>query len=1259
MRAADSNESKESTTAPEAKAFSACALLNSLPRRLLHLDSQLGHFARSIRRQRGQPKPRTASSSTDAWPMPPPYPEAFRETSDNFEVRARKRAVNSIVIGLSFLHLRGEREAPRSILLGTRLSSRQWSVVRRIEKMLEAWIIHPLVTTESMGRSAAKVDELESVLAQLQEIMVTIEPLGPYVCQPVSEKLKPGREPSEAPQRLGKQSSNLGSTFKQLDPDRISFVGEPSFNPAPYLDRRGREIFLEPLKKSLKPEEFFGALPAVQVHIVDGKLDKFLELLDASGRLALFKPSEVRWEFLSGIFAVGKDCSKDRMILDSRRPNCLEEPLGRWIRSLASSEGLCRLQLQRGEVLRFSGNDVRDFYHLFSVTRERALRNGLNILVPEAKCRKLRAYHREEHQGSRKLVPALNTLAMGDCQAVELAQTCHLSLVWRRGILRPRDTLTLAGPPPRSRVFGGVLIDDFVCGEKCPQDDRRGEPTAGASTADRLSEAYVAEGLIPHPGKAFRDQLRASFWGADVDGESGLVRGSLQRAIPLLYVLERVLNIGAVTPNLLQVITGSLISLFIYKRRLLSLLEEVFAVVQHHEADEILLLGPALRNELMLSALLLPLAVTNIRAEVLPEVCATDASGWGEAEVAASIPATIAQEAVRHSLRKSVWTRLLAPTQALARLHGQLDASAELPDEHVYCMHPLWEILVRSLEYRLKWKARSSRVRHINISELRAFLRSERRQGTRRPESRCLRASDSQVVLGCVQKGRSSSKALNRELRQSIPNIIGNDVYSESFYVDTRLNPADDPTRGAVIRGPSLQLPHWWDAACRGDFAELDFWLDEVGQSFSVQWGIPDPSELLGPDWDHAQAGASTRQSTEGRGSSEERSSGKPLDLNPSLPQIEQLRGEPSHIAAESKLPSVRSSFDAALTLCLQSFKSSHFVWPRSRENGERAKAWDFTQRGYLDLFSGARGVAKVVSATADTWCLCIDISQDPELDLLDSQLREKLEFLIKGGVFFAVGCAPVCGSFSVAVTPPVRDGSHPGGKPGLTANMEAKVRIGNSLSAWIAHLAALCLELQFVFWVENPQRSWLWRQSEWVLLRDDQRLGFWESTFCAFGAPWKKATRVLTNCFLRHQRNTCPGCPRHFALRGYSIEFKRPWTKVAEAYPKRFSKYLGWAVAVHFGDPSSLLVKLNVAECAKVSHSRIGEAKGPGPRAPRGQAREPREMVLDDIKLISPTNRKASVKDLGKICRLGSRRHQPRSGPTTSFPSRFCSALS
>ena len=457
------------------------------------------------------------------------------------------------------------------------------------------------------------------------------------------------------------------------------------------------------------------------------------------------------------------------------------------------------------------------------------------------------------------------------------------------------------------------------------------------------------------------------------------------------------------------------------------------------------------------------------------------------------------------------------------------------------------------------------------------------------------------MTLGCIQKGRSSSAALNQELKQSLPNVLGNDIYSEGMYSDTKLNPADDPTRGAEIRGPSMSKPIWWDAAAQGDFAQLDQWLHQVGETLPVQWGIPDPAELLGENWDSCQALPRTDGPSEGM-------IPVPVIPDPCHEPVEHTcaftvssDGNQHDFCVRDPDAEQRSCFSPDVTACLRSFKSSHFVWPPRTSPNQPARSWDFSKPGYLDLFSGCRGVAKTVSRIADTWSLCIDIAQDPKLDLLAAELREKLEFLISAKVFFAVGAAPVCGSFSIAVTPAVRDITCPQGKPNISENMQRKVEIGNSFSRWLVRVAVLCLNLDLAFWVENPDRSWLWRQPEWHDLLLDSRTGFWKVTFCSFGAPWKKPTKVLTNTFLKDHVSPCPGCLHHVPLRGFSSKHKKPWTKVAEPYPKRFSGHLGQCIAGYSGLFSST-GRFNVADCAKVTNERIGEASLPGPRARRGQ---------------------------------------------------------
>ena len=238
-------------------------------------------------------------------------------------------------------------------------------------------------------------------------------------------------------------------------------------------------------------------------------------------------------------------------------------------------------------------------------------------------------------------------------------------------------------------------------------------------------------------------------------------------------------------------------------------------------------------------------------------------------------------------------------------------------------------------------------------------------------------------------------------------------------------------------------------------------------------------------------------------------------------------------------------------------------------------------------------------------------------------ELREKVECLLRGGVFYAVGAAIGATSFSVAVQPAVRTSEFPAGLPNLHAGMADKVEKGNLLSVWLAKIVHFCLLNDLIFWIENPARSWLWRQKEWSAIREHCDVGYFISDMCAFGAPWRKPTKVLTNSGLRACRVSCPGCSRHTPLRGYSKRFKQAWTKVAEPYPKRFSALLGRVVASYSVDPGRIRNRLDLPACAKVTNENIGEASHPGPRPRRGQVRLARNQDLDDVRLVSAATEK------------------------------------
>lgn len=86
---------------------------------------------------------------------------------------------------------------------------------------------------------------------------------------------------------------------------------------------------------------------------------------------------------------------------------------------------------------------------------------------------------------------------------------------------------------------------------------------------------------------------------------------------------------------------------------------------------------------------------------------------------------------------------------------------------------------------------------HINVLELRAILHTlEWRARTSIFHScRFLHLSDSQVCLGVLTKGRSSSRKVNRLLRRVCSLCIALDLYPLWAWIESRLNPADEPSR--------------------------------------------------------------------------------------------------------------------------------------------------------------------------------------------------------------------------------------------------------------------------------------------------------------------------------------------------------------------------------------------------------------------------------------------------------------------------------
>ncbi|CAE7720841.1 unnamed protein product, partial [Symbiodinium necroappetens] len=1215
-------ESPPHVPGSSAKPVLPSSLWAAIPRWLLRLRTPFARFFHCLVTEKPE---RGCPATGGLFPMPLPYPGVYMRSARRRTPPTRlaeRHAVNLAVAALSWLSLGQPTAAPAELSLGRPLSGEQRGAVRRLERATRVLARHTEVGPADMGRAAAKVEAVEKQLARLVQITFALSSMCKHYLgapdemhynhnrpQPgsgssprSSSSRRPlsGTAPRDGELGLGKAPDFGDANFylsdpaaefadclrfgadaetvaKNLESHRLALSGRPTFDPSPHLDPEARSHYLDPSAWMASPDTLQEPLPKPKFKASRAERLKVLAMLDSTDRLRFVPAACVDYRFTNGLFAIIKDQSRDRLILDARCPNLLEAATGRWIRTLAAAPSLLSLSLEPGEELVMAGEDLKDYYYYFWTPTTRFPRNVLAGALPESVARAYAGFEFAE-AGHGRYYAALNTLAMGDRNAVTYGQTAHLSILLSCTDISLNELITLDSRPARGGFCAGICIDDFVCLEK--RQKGSGVPKRSKHVVSSMRASYKEAGLERSEKKAFENVTKASFWGASVNGESRDVRALPSRALPVMsYVLE-VSRIGLATRALLDVIAGSLVSLFSFRRRLLCLLDLVYSEGRGLPRDLVFSLSDRLRDELCVAALLVATAATNLRARHSPLLLASDASLEWEAGVETVVGEPFAKELFRHSLVKPLWNRLLRPLAARDRAAGVLPTSEELPENEVKA-HPLWSELARTLPFGEPWRRPCKPGRHINISEVRAALHAEARHARRHPCSRVNLALDSQVALGALGKGRSSSDAINRELRKSLAVHLGYDSYLGLLYFASAENPADDGTRNVPLRKPAKEAPDWWSAACEGDFVGLDDWLAECAALPEEALELPSVAELgvlRSPASSRRQARRDWWQ--------------RPPQTRPPL--------------AAAAPSGFRSLLPAAVTEKLLSVPAGQFVVARGG-------TLDLSQKGFLDLYSGSFGVARALAKATGCWVLTYELRRDAAEDLRCPRLQEFILDLLSSGAFFGVGAAPVCSSMSRAVRPAVRSTAWPQGLPNCRPAMRERVADGNNHADFTAAVAAASLATKTAFWVENPACSFLWAQPSWQQFINEagDAAGFFLVDFCRCGAPWRKRTKVFTSTSLQGQRLLCECTTPHRRLSGYSKELGMMMTKAAEHYPRKLNLLLSAALGEACRRPADRR-HVSASDICRSQGHRIGEAKNPGPELAN----------LEEIQLVSQRTR-------------------------------------
>ena len=681
-------------------------------------------------------------TSRPVWPIPLPYTKRD-DIPEMIATTPFQRGVNAIVLMLNWLQLGQPGTAPKPFSLKWKLTGEQRGVVHRLERLMQLWAESPEVTAAEMGRTASKVESVEDQVSALASSLSFLS--ASYVKEP----LFPVKASTVSPAGVEIQVA------KPIEADRIRFTGSPSFNPEPFLDDDTAAWYRKPLTLAscdpdIKP-------PRVQVSGLRKQLLQLLKNLDATGRLAIYPAEEIAMPFRAGLFSLPKSLEVDRLILDSRPANLREEQLGLWTQSMGTSSLLTQFELSPDELLAVSAEDLKDFYYFYRVGEERCKRNAIKIVLSIEEARAFRCFQNAPCSPTGRYVPGLATMAMGDRNAVEYGQQSHIRLGLDFGIFSLQDLLTLRGRVPRDQRFAvGIVIDDLIMLEKLTSEAALLEPSPASEAADDMVNVYKQVGLKPNDAKRIRRSLKTDFWGAHLDGRKGLVAAQPQRTLPVTLITARVARLGFGSKKLLEVLAGSWTAIAQLRKRCMCLLDVIFDEISAHDYGEVFKLSEQLVGELWTLAVLAPIMVTDLRAGTDPELSMVDASSGWKAEVSCKLPKPFLQELNRHGLSKSVWNRVLSPWKALQRVRGILDPSEELPSD-VLRAHPIWTALATSQQFVCQSRQKIRGHRHINLSELDAFLECELRRGRCAPSSRLHVASDSQVVCGALVKGRSSS----------------------------------------------------------------------------------------------------------------------------------------------------------------------------------------------------------------------------------------------------------------------------------------------------------------------------------------------------------------------------------------------------------------------------------------------------------------------------------------------------------------------
>ena len=272
------------------------------------------------------------------------------------------------------------------------------------------------------------------------------------------------------------------------------------------------------------------------------------------------------------------------------------------------------------------------------------------------------------------------SIFQGDHAGVEYATSAHEGLLQSNGCLTPHSRMLSTRPLFDENRAQGLVIDDFYAVSVEPLNIPASQ-TWSKCPLDRATVAYNKEKILGSPEKDVVASREGRVIGACLNNGENAVRQNMttvsspaQKRLALSWISLQVANLRWTSDCLHSCLMGGWVSALLYRRPLMSVVQHAFSLVDHNAMDankpKLVKVPRCVADELVLLAVLAPLAVTDISADFHPEVFASDSSKEKGGLVAAPISPMKARLLHRACQSKGSYTRLVPKSTALLKMAG-------------------------------------------------------------------------------------------------------------------------------------------------------------------------------------------------------------------------------------------------------------------------------------------------------------------------------------------------------------------------------------------------------------------------------------------------------------------------------------------------------------------------------------------------------------------------------------------------------------